>query len=281
MFTLGSELLDAPLVRERLQERLEPLLTQESARISMAVYATDGTSLFEWHAQRVMPSASLIKTPMLLCLLEQVAQGKLSLDTVYPLPEGDRTPGTGILSQLPGVLSLSLRELALLMIILSDNVATNALIDLLGMDNINAWSAQAGLQHTDLQRHMMDMKAREAGKDNWTTAQDACSTLLYLLHSPALPENLRQQGLDMLADQRERGHFAAILPSIAQLAHKTGSLPGLRHDAGILTMGERSVVLAVMADGFTDGRTSTSLYGGQGAGVLSRLALETARALQY
>jgi beta-lactamase class A len=46
-------------------------------------------------------------------------------------------------------------------------------------------------------------------------------------------------------------------------------------------MGERSVVLAVMADGFTDGRTSTSLYGGQGAGVLSRLALETARALQY
>jgi beta-lactamase class A len=247
----------------------------------MAVYATDGTSLFEWHAQRVMPSASLIKTPMLLCLLEQVAQGKLSLDTVYPLPEGDRTPGTGILSQLPGVPSLSLRELALLMIILSDNVATNALIDLLGMDNINAWSAQAGLQHTDLQRHMMDMKAREAGKDNWTTAQDACSTLLYLLHSPALPENLRQQGLDMLADQRERGHFAAILPSIAQLAHKTGSLPGLRHDAGILTMGERSVVLAVMADGFTDGRTSTSLYGGQGAGVLSRLALETARALQY
>ena len=85
----------------------------------------------------------------------------------------------------------------------------------------------------------------------------------------------------MLADQRERGHFAAILPSIAQLAHKTGSLPGLRHDAGILTMGERSVVLAVMADGFTDGRTSTSLYGGQGAGDLSRLALETARALQY
>ena len=146
MFTLGSELLDAPLVRERLQERLEPLLAQESARISMAVYATDGTSLFEWHAQRVMPSASLIKTPMLLCLLEQVAQGKLSLDTVYPLPEGDRTPGTGILSQLPGVPSLSLRELALLMIILSDNVATNALIDLLGMDNINAWSAQAGLQ---------------------------------------------------------------------------------------------------------------------------------------
>lgn len=55
MFTLGSELLDAPLVRERLQERLEPLLTQESARISMAVYATDGTSLFEWQAQRVMP----------------------------------------------------------------------------------------------------------------------------------------------------------------------------------------------------------------------------------
>ncbi|MGE8549095.1 MAG: serine hydrolase [Alcaligenes sp.] len=280
MFTLGSEILDAAALRGRLQRSLEPVLERESARISMAVRTLEGDSLFDWHAQRAMPSASLIKVPMLLCLLEEVAQGRLSLEDMCALPAAGRAGGTGILSQLPSVQALTLRELAHLMIVLSDNVATNALIDLLGMERINQWSRQAGLRQTDLQRHMMDAQARAQGKDNWTSAADACAALAYLLHAPALPDDLRQEGLRMLADQRERGHFAAILPPQAELAHKTGSLPGLRHDAGILTVGGRSVVLAVLADGFTDGRTSATLYGGEGAAVLAHLAAQVAQALQ-
>lgn len=280
MFALGNKPLDAQTLGRRLHHSLEPLLRQEPARISMAVRTLDGQPLFDWQAQRAMPSASLIKVPMLLCLLEEVAQGRLSLEQMCALPASGRAGGTGILGQLPSVQSLTLRELAQLMIVLSDNVATNALIDLLGMARINQWSCQAGLQQTDLQRHMMDAQAREQGKDNWTSAADACATLVYLLDSPALPSALRSEGLQMLADQRERSHFAALLPAQAQLAHKTGSLPGLRHDAGILTMDGRSVVLAVLADGFTDGRTSTTLYGGEGAGVLARLALHVAQTLQ-
>ncbi len=280
MFTLGSKTLDATMLRERLQDSLEPLLSRNPARISMAVRTLDGESLFDWLAQRVMPSASLIKVPMLLCLLDEVAQGRLALEDSCALPASGRAGGTGILSQLPSVQAMTLRELAHLMIVLSDNVATNALIDLLGMERINQWCRQAGLLHTDLQRHMMDVQARAQGKDNWTSAADACATLVYLLHSPTLPEALRQEGVQMLADQRERAHFAAKMPPEAELAHKTGSLPGLRHDAGILTVDGRSVVLAVLADGFTDDRTRSTLYGGEGAVALAGLAACVAQVLQ-
>lgn len=280
MFTLGSETLDVQAVRLQLERSLTPVLEKEPARISMAVRTLDGVSLFDWHVQRAMPSASLIKVPMLLCLLEEVAKNRVSLNDMRALPSSNRAGGTGILSQLPSVQELSLRELAHLMIVLSDNVATNALIDVLGMDRINQWCRQAGLAYTELQRHMMDAQARAQGKDNWTSAADACTTLLYLLQSPVLPETLRNEGLQMLADQRERGHFAATLPAEVELAHKTGSLFSLRHDAGIMTVGKRSVVLAVLGDGFTDARTSSTLYGGEGAAVLATLAARVAGVLQ-
>ncbi|MCH3694977.1 class A beta-lactamase-related serine hydrolase, partial [Campylobacter lari] len=80
-------------------------------------------------------------------------------------------------AQLPSVTTLSLAELARLMIVLSDNVATNALIELLGFDEINQWSQRAGLPASRLQRRMMDAAAREAGRDNFTSADDATAAL--------------------------------------------------------------------------------------------------------
>lgn len=279
MFELGNPPTDIAGLRSRLAQGLAPILAGTQARVTMAVHTLDGTPLFEREAATPMPSASLIKVPILMLLLEQVAAGRWPLDHMLSLDAIERVGGTGILNQLPSVRSLQLEELGRLMIVLSDNVATNALIDWLGLEAVTQWCQRTGLPQTRLERRMMDMQARAAGRDNWTSAADACAALLWLLRDGTLPAPLRQLGLQMLADQREQSHFGAALPANAKLANKTGQLHGLRHDAGILSAGGQSVVLAVLADGFTDPRTSMTLYGGDGAALLAQLARTVALAL--
>lgn len=279
MFVLGSSLPDGALLRQRVEAGLAPLLAATPARVSLSLRRLDGSVVLERDADRVQPSASIIKVPILLALLEQVAQGRYRLDQQLSLTGLERVGGTGILTQLPSVASLSLAELARLMIVLSDNLATNALIGLLGCDGVTHWCERAGLAHSRLQRRMMDAAARAAGLENFTSAGDAATAIGWLLRPGSLPVPLQDLALDLLADQRERSHFAAALPAQAHLANKTGQLPGLRHDAGILTVGDCSVVLAVLADGFTDPRTAQTLHGGDGAWLLAQVARVVAHAL--
>ncbi|MDF3838362.1 class A beta-lactamase-related serine hydrolase [Cupriavidus basilensis] len=272
MFPLGSRPLDARALRQHVEAGLAPLLAATPARLSLSLRGLDGAVVLERDAGRVQPSASIIKLPILLALLEQVADGRCRLDQQLVLDEDERAGGTGILHQLPSVASLSLAELARLMIVLSDNVATNALIGLLGCAGVTQWCRRAGLAASSLQRRMMDAAARDAGLDNFTSAGDAAAALGWMLREASLPAALRTFALSLLADQRERAHFGAALPAQVHLANKTGQLPGLRHDAGILTAGDCSVVLAVLADGFTDPRTAHTLHGGDGAELLAQIA---------
>jgi beta-lactamase class A len=286
-FPLGTRPPDVSALRARVEAGLAPLLDGTPARVALSLRLADGTLVLEREPQRVQPSASIIKLPILFAMLEQVAQGRLRLEQNASLAGIERVGGTGILCQLPSVGRLTLAELARLMIVLSDNVATNALIEMLGVEAVNDWCARAGLARTRLQRRMMDAAARAAGLDNLTSAGDAAASLCWLLRDDALPAplsaplpaQLRAFALDLLADQRERAHFGAALPAGAMLANKTGQLPGLRHDAGILTVGEHSVVLAVLADGFTDARTAQTLHGGEGALLLAEVARIVAQAL--
>ncbi|UBM07761.1 serine hydrolase [Cupriavidus metallidurans] len=278
-FPLGSRIPDAAALCARVETALAPLLAGTQARVAISLRLADGKVVLEREAERVQPSASIIKLPILFTLLEQVAQGHLQLEQRFSLDGLERVGGTGILSQLPSVQSLTLAELARLMIVLSDNLATNALIELLGFEGVNDWCDRAGLGQTRLQRRMMDAAARAAGLDNFTSASDAAAPLCWLLRDGSLPAPLRDFALGLLADQRERAHFGAALPAGAMLANKTGQLPGLRHDAGILTVGAYSVVLAVLADGFTDARTAQTLHGGDGAQWLAEAARIVAQAL--
>ncbi|MGT2509896.1 serine hydrolase [Cupriavidus basilensis] len=281
MFPLGNRTLDTQALRWHVETGLAPLLAATPARLSLSLRSLDGSVVLERDAARVQPSASIIKLPILLALLEQVASGHCRLDQQLALDAGGaRVGGTGILHQLPSVASLSLAELARLMIVLSDNVATNALIGLLGCAEVTQWCRRAGLAGSCLQRRMMDAAAREAGLDNFTSAGDAASALGWMLREGSLPAELRAFALSLLADQRERAHFGAALPAQTHLANKTGQLPGLRHDAGILTVGDYSAVLVVLADGFTDLRTADSLDGGDGAELLARIARVVAEGLQ-
>lgn len=187
--------------------------------------------LYALHASQRFPAASLAKLPILLTVARQVAQGQLAWETRYEVPSAMRVTSDGVLTDLSPELRPTLSDLAYLMITISDNTASNILLDLAGMEQINAFMQELGLRITRLERRFMDFTARQQGRDNWTNAEEMARLLAYLC-SESAPE--RERLLSILLRQNDY----TILPSSwreeVPFAHKTGGLVGVMHDAGIL-----------------------------------------------
>lgn len=179
----------------------------------------------ETHVHR---SASMIKVLILaaLCAGEISFAEKMRIDSV------PRAEGGGALQEMNGDAELTVRALASLMIVLSDNLATNLLISRLGMDYINSYARQIGLADTKLRRAMMDFAAAEAGRENTMSAAD-CDRLLWHIYGrkdePRFAEAWRILGRQQFRDRLPYHWDEGII-----FHHKTGMLDGAEHDGGIL-----------------------------------------------
>lgn len=203
-------------------------------------------------ADEVVTAASTIKVPVLAAALGEVEAGRLDLAQPCAVP-ARRTGGSGVLQALPSVRTLTLADLLTLMIIVSDNTAANAVIDLIGMERVNQFCAGAGLRETVLRRTMMDAGAARLGLENTTTARDQATLLDAIAWRGLLPAPLRAFALDALERQQFNGGLPALLPDEAVVAHKTGELPGIRHDVGVVTGANgRQAVVAVLLSGIDD-----------------------------
>ncbi len=153
----------------------------------------------------------------------------------------------------------------------SDNTAANFLLDLVGMGEVNETMSRLKLSQTKLARHFMDFAARDAHRDNLTSASDMLS-LLTLLRGGALPGAGRIR--ELLAAQQLDGDLRAWLPETAQLSHKSGALDdtgagdGVFHDAGFLSGPSGGCVYCILTAGWRDqpaaryavGRTLRALW---------------------
>lgn len=181
----------------------------------------------------VFPAASLAKLPILLELARQLAQPNCAYtwDTRVEVPAIARVPSDGVLANLSADLRPTIHDLAHMMITISDNTAANVLLDLLGMDAINTSMRELGLQVTRLERRFIDFEARRAGRDNWTSAADIAMLLTHL-HHQRVPE--RERLKQILLCQNDYHILPAYWNEELLFAHKTGGLPGIMHDAGLL-----------------------------------------------
>lgn len=186
----------------------------------------------EIRPDNVFPAASLAKLPIALELMRRADMGQFDLNERLDTSREPRVGGGGVLDYLDPTTSLTLNDLCFLMIGVSDNTAANFLLDLVGMGEVNETLNRLNLPHTRLARRFMDLAARAAHRENVTTAADMTS-LLSLLWGSALPGASRLR--DILAAQQLDEDLKALLPETSRLAHKTGSLDGIFHDAGILT----------------------------------------------
>jgi beta-lactamase class A len=196
----------------------------------------------------VFPQASSIKLAVLLELLRQAQEGKISLEEKHTVYRREMTVGDdeAILNKLgDGTVTMTLGDLATFMVVLSDNSATNIVIDRLGMENINAGLAHLGLKETQLRRRMIDLDAARRGNENVSTPREMLALLEKVRAGQALDAAHTAEFFRLLWLPKE-SPFHRALPGRVAIADKPGELEGVRCDSGIIEIPNRPFILAVM-----------------------------------
>jgi beta-lactamase class A len=162
------------------------------------------------------------------------------------LPEYEQEEGSGILARLESSVSLSIRDLVVLMIVESDNLATNCLLELVGMQGINETMIQLGLSQTRVNRPIEDFEALREDTSNPTTSQEIASLLIEIYKGNLPYSDLM---VEILKKQRYTSRIPFFLPDDnedLEIAHKTGTLDGIVHDVGLVLHPCFDYVVALM-----------------------------------
>jgi beta-lactamase class A len=254
-----------------LAERVEALLAALGGRSAIAarwfapaagsgarVPGSPAEAEVRLRADQRFPAASLAKLPIAVELLRRVDLGAFDLSERFDVSATPHVGGGSVLDYLDPGWQPTLADLCSLMLAVSDNTASNFVLDLVGMGEVNETMTRLGLRHTHLARRFMDMAARVAGRDNVVTAADMLA-LLTLVQVGALPHAAR-----LCAMLMNDALFAAItyaLPTEAQIAHKSGTLDDTIHDAGFLTGPGGTCVYCVLTTEQPDRLTATVAVG--------------------
>lgn len=236
---------------QTLSDSLTPYLRQltPNARVSVAVQSlTDSSRTFTYRADERVPSASVIKLPILLEAMERVKAGTLDLAEIHILTDSEKVGGSGVISTYPHRSRISYNDLLRLMMVYSDNTATNIFINELGMAAVNARLRAIGLTKSQLNRAMMDTTAARQGRDNYVTAHEMNTLLAKIYRHQVATPALCEQMLDLLKQCDDTLPIPQLLPKGTVVAHKTGTLAYVRGDAGIV-YAKQPFVLTVFVEG--------------------------------
>jgi beta-lactamase class A len=191
------------------------------------------------------PTASTIKIHVLTQLLLRAERGEIDLDELLCLTPDLDVPGSGILTYLEGQVELSWLNVAILMIIVSDNTATNLCIDLAGVEATNALVRDMGLARTTLRRKMQDQDAVARNLENTATPLELVEMLDLLYRGEPTP-GVAERCLSILKKPKGGPLFNRALPATLPLANKPGGMERVRCDAGIVYLPRRPYALSVM-----------------------------------
>ena len=231
---------------QKLQEQIRAVDQQLDGVLGLAIKDLTSQEEFFLNADEVMAQASSIKITVLAELYLQAQQGKLKLTDEYVVRKEDLVPGSDIMLGLtPGVTRLTLRDLATMMIAVSDNSAANVLIDRVGLDNVNSMLEGQGFHVTRLRRKMMDLKAAGEGRENISTPREMMSLLEAIYRGKLLNQEMTEDFFKILGTHKESSLLQG-LPDDAAAANKPGELEAVRNDSGVVFVKNRPYVLCVM-----------------------------------
>lgn len=238
---------------QELRPQLEERIAAHHGVVGLVLMDPTTGETLSLRGEERFPSASMIKIPVLYELMLRVEEGDLALDDPLTMLAGDRKPGSGILRHLSAPFALPVRDAALLMTAISDNTATNLLLEKLGPRQVSDRMASIGLPETRVFRKVFgDPEASfdPEGSERWgfgvTTPMDLTKLLAWIYREEAVTLDASSEMLRMLEAQQHRVGLPRHLPPEARVAHKTGSISAARHDCGIVYGPERDVVLCVM-----------------------------------
>src|SRR5262249_49693293 len=234
--SVGAQSTGAEL-RAKFERRLQDISNRVDGVVGYQILDLTSGDRFAHLERETFPTASTIKLALVYELFKQVEERTIKLDETIVLDRAKAVGGTGVLVEM-GTPTLSIRDYAVLMVTLSDNTATNVLIDRLGMDRIAARMQGLGLSGTKLRRHMMDSAAARRGDENVSTPDDL-ARLLSLMNDK-MPDAIA------LLKKPKENRLRKGLPEGVASADKSGELEGVRVDAGIVYAKNRPYILSVM-----------------------------------
>ena len=187
-------------------------------------------------------AASVIKLPLYLHILQQAAEGKLDMTQQLTVTAEDKVPICGALTLFSGDVTADIRSLCHLMISISDNTATNKLIDFCGVEELKNSFRAMGLEKTILNRKMFDFEKAKLGLQIYICLKEIAMLLEQLYRNEFVNEAVCKEALDILLQQQVDHKLNGKLCNAVPVAHKTGEDDNLSNDVGIVFAEEPFIV---------------------------------------
>ncbi len=247
--------------KKTLEKVLAPAIEAHRGDVAIAVKHLKTGEAFEHNATEPMPTASLIKFPVMIAAYDAAETGKLSLDEMIELKKEDQVPGSGILTAhfSPGA-EISLRDAIQLMMVYSDNTATNLVLDELGLAATNELMDSLGCPETRIHSKVFRRdtsiapeRSRKYGLGS-TTARDMVKLAERLHKHKLVSEKASKQMLEHMFACDDEQKVPRLLPRGTRVAHKTGSVNSSRTDAGIMETPSGPIAFCILTTNNKDQR---------------------------
>jgi beta-lactamase class A len=258
-----------PRVVVAIQDRVK----NSGADVGIAFETLDGRLNWSSRGDDVFHAASTMKIPVMIELFHQVREGKVKLSDALPIKNEFHSLVDGSVFTLKPAddseadlykavgQTRTLDQLCDLMVTVSSNFATNLLIQKLGIDNIRATVTSLHADGMDIKRGVEDQKAFDKGLNNTTTAHGLVTLLVAIANGKAVDSDSSAKMVEILERQKHNEGIPAGVPKNIWVAHKTGEITKIHHDAGIV-YAERPFVIVVLVRGIEDFDQSSALIAG-------------------
>jgi len=229
--------------------------------VGISISASNGLS-FGYNEQRMFKAASTVKIPIMIQIFRRIDRGELTLDQEYTVTSGVHTMGSGVLHEMHDGLVVTIQDLLYLMMSISDNTATNILIDMAGMDDVNATMRELGMEKSTLGRKMQGKAASGKQSENWAAPAEYADLVQKLLAGEAASPESCEKMVAILEQQQNGRRIGRYIPEEGvRWGSKTGSITGVTNDVGFVTSSAGTVVVSVYCEDLPDQHVGEQLIG--------------------
>jgi beta-lactamase class A len=242
-----AQLSARDILKQKTENDLQKIIDSSPSLTGlMAVDLISGESI-GINENLIFTQASAIKIPILMEVYKQAYEKKFALSDIRPVLPSNTVAGSGILNAMVDPVNLSIRNLCVLMIGLSDNSATNTLIELVGMKNVNNTMISLGFSDTKLQRKMIDQPASLRNEENLSTPAEAVGIMKLLYDGKFIDRTTSEEILSILKKNPiENSKIANGIPGNVKLAFKPGGMGGVSTEWAIVYLSNRPYAITIM-----------------------------------
>ncbi len=246
---------------QNLACEVEKCISKFPGEVGVVIKDLSTGYVVRYNADVLFPSASLVKIPIMAAVFQKISENQTPIDSQVVLQKMDRVSGTGQLKYYSPGKKFTILQLLDYMITRSDNTATQMLTRYLGFDYINSVFRLFGLTNTNMVRGIMDLKSRNKGIENYTTANDMAYILEKIYKNEIANKEISDQMMMLLKKQRINDRLNRGLPSGWIVAHKTGLMRSVCHDVGIVFHHRGDFIICVLTNKVNNYRKTKQFIG--------------------